>query len=130
MSDPGLWSESELLKILALPKAKQAAIGEAMELLIDAKRQELAAHRMLLRALQAEYTWWEVFGGATPKPGYYESRPKTYKKVTGCGNLDAAHRARRKYGLRYIYEVRPVNDVQPPTTQGVTHGIPDAPTPE
>lgn len=108
-----------LPEVMKMPKAKQAAISEALERHVEAKRQELAAHRLLLRALQADYTWWRVQGGDVPRPhnGYGGGQ---FVRVAGCGNLDAVTRARRKYNLRYIYEVKPLDPE--PTPEGPTDG--------
>ena len=93
-------------KLLQMPKAKQQAIGEAMQKLVEARRIELEATRMLMKALQADYTWWVIEFGEFSW-GKHSARPT---RIPGCGNLDAVMRLRRRVGAanaRYIFSIKP-----------------------
>jgi hypothetical protein len=98
--------ERALPKILQMPKATQQAIGEAMQKMVEAKKIELDASRMLLKALQADYTWWVIEYG---EHMHYRHAPHPVR-VPGCGNLDAVMRLRRRVGAkaaRYIFSIKP-----------------------
>jgi hypothetical protein len=98
--------ERALPKILQSSPAKQQAIGEAMTKLVEARKIELEATNMLLKALQTDYTWWVIEFGEYPYR-HHASRPT---RIPGCGNLDAVMRLRRRVGAkaaRYIFSINP-----------------------
>jgi hypothetical protein len=98
--------ERVMPRILQMPQAQQQAIGEAMTLLLEAREKELQASTALVQALTHTYTWWlvEVSDFPARRSAYVALR--TWR-IIGCGNLDAAQRARRVSGARYVHTVTP-----------------------
>ena len=91
----------------AWPDAQQRALGEAMQMLVDAKQVELEAMHALNTAIDPANTWrwYEIAHSNMPKP--YSMRTRTYTRVCGYSEADAIARLQRKRGTdaKHIFTV-------------------------